>query len=436
MRLLPNRLSFGSSTIASSAQQQESQSVATDVENPAASNDTSVISPLGGDESWSTRSPATIKAPTSRREPPAGSPAKARPVLPNVLPTNRSSMPPIPPRKKDLLDRVFERVEATVCRVGSEPEMPVVMKKRVVVIEEPHDIEEPPIQISDCRDENFEPSPLLRSTTPVRSILKKKKYGKPRESDFLDYFFDNVENMVCRDERAEDNRKDDNSIVAHGDDSEESPSPEFHKLYKLPPASRGTVQKQYRKDVLDYMFECGNQDDTDATQLKIYPTPAKDRDILDYMFECGAGDVEEGDGRDPNERVPPHLKQAGKTMLPRDSNSIISEVISAGSEDSSRIGRVELLRNKKRKMEEQWRMFQLHEPQSRYLVPHAYREKVFTITSSQPQVISRAEALALRMEYERNQRIRRTVIVGIVMFLVGTALILIAASFFWPTGVP
>lgn len=416
--------SHGSGTTASS----KHGSIENDAENPSPQSNPSDSSPLQTEDRYS---PATIRAPSSNREP--SDSAQCRSTIPSKLPM--AARPPRPPPKKDLLDRVFDGVERTVCRVESEPEIPAVMKKKVV-IEERQDSVEPGNISSSAKDDGQreEPCTTERSETPLRSILRKEGSDceakntarTEHKEDFLDYFFENVEGMVCRDKRSDDD-EDDNSIAAREGGTESSSASELQRLGKVARYQASIGDEEHtRKDALDYMFECGRADDMEQ-QLRIYPTPAEDRDILDHLFECGAADVEERDCRDASRRAPLRQEQRAFSALQnRDSNSIIDEVDSAKSEDGIRIGRVEILRNKKRQIEEQRRMLQIPETEPRYLVPRGY---ILASLQAQQPVSARADAAA-----ERSKRIRRTLIIAIVLFLVGTALIFIAASFFWPVA--
>ena len=435
--------SIGSSTIDGSNNRSLDNS---DVENPSSITWGNTGSAMATEDSFS---PIAIKAPRNSHV--TNNPTNARVAIPSTLPTppspnNKSTKSPIPPTK-GLLDRFFENVESTVCRMPLEPEMPVVMNKRVMVDErQDNDVGESPRETISDGDVRENPAPSPKPGTPVRSILKKDAKDDvttlekapadayDHKSDLLDYVFENVESFVCRDKRAED-EKDDNNIVARVAKHDGCSPTQLQRVHKLPRSEGHSTPVPYRRDMLDYMFECGRGDDTEE-HLKIYPTAAKDRDILDYMFECGAGDEEEGDCREVSRRVPLSTEeQEVLSALPnRDSNSIFSGNVSVRSGDSNRIGRVELLRNKKRLLEIQRQRIQTQEPEPRYLVPRGYREKVLTELQAEPGVSTRTQVAALQLKLERSRRIRRTAITGCVMFLVGTALILIAASFFRPTA--
>lgn len=447
--------SMGSSTISSL----HDGSLVSDLENPYPPRSSSIV-----------RAPSVVR----QQSQPQAQSSTATSDLPVVSGETRIQ------HKRDFLDRVFETVESTVCRVRHDRPEPAIIEKTVVV--EGRQIVNLPANRQNNSAESRELPYLARNEgTPRRSILKKQKddvfidlenpqtegdnnyrcseNNQDTKGDVLDYIFENIEGFVCRDKSGD---------IGHGrpakgggiDENDNSSRLKLHRLQKIPTrtdAGETIPVKPHRKDALDYMFECGRTDDTEQN-LVIHPTPAEDRDILDYMFEGRGGEVRDKpavslsgqDFRDPSMRAPmsPERNSALSTIQMRDSNSIVN----APSHDSSRLSRLEMLRNKKRQLESDRMVehFQIDdddddddevdEGSQPYLVPRGYKEKVSMSHSTRSisqsksaEVLSTTRSLVdIQTEIEVNKRTRHTLIAVIVMCFTGVALIIVAVSFFFP----
>ncbi len=412
-------------------------------------------------KSWTPTSPdntiaSTYKAPRARH----GSPT-SKGTIPKDLPLGASAQQAS--KRQDILEQVFHTVDTNVCRTHQEPEIAQVMKKRVS-IDERQDVDGRPASslremhcgdLSRPRQCASPTSSSLPSKSP-KSILKKgsvtkendldpakaepeeEKHGsEPAQSkgDLLDYIFENVESFICRhkngDEKVNKDDTDGNeeSMIENG----QSSSPEqIQRLYKVSTTDEVEVKRSTNKrDVLDYLFECGGTDDADQP-LRIDPIPTKDRDILDYIFECGE-DVLEADSRDPSMRAPltPQDRESSLSFSSlRDCNSIIDAVSSLDPNDNPRIGRAEILRQKKRQLEEQRRFLEYRGNETRYWIPKGQHDEIAMLeTSSRVSM----EALSLvQIELERSKRVQRLLIAGMVMSFVGIVWVVIAITLFFP----
>jgi hypothetical protein len=266
--------------------------------------------------------------------------------------------------------------------------------------------------------------------------------GMAREppGDLLDYIFEGVEKFVCRHE--EEHPEAQGGVYVVGEQVT-SPIERESRLQKIPPPNRDQRQiQEHRRDVLDYMFECGDRDDLEE-KLVIGPTLEKDRDILDHVFECGSTDPvrDPRDSRDFHMRTSTHPLHNDLEIArgrPR-SNSLIEELPSNVAAADRRIGRVDILRMKKRQLEARKHM--VGEPIRRaleemegnkgdYGVPDDIKARV-----AKMQVEARASQFALlqiQEEEQRNLRARLTLVAGATMFVLGTGLIVTAFVFFFP----
>lgn len=367
-----------------------------------------------------------------------------------------------------MVDRVLDSVESNSCQLRAESEIAVAMKKRVM-IDERHNMRVSPTQATTTtcttipaanpparkspksilkRSLKFEVRPnkkhhVDKTSTPLGQSHFKTNSGGPTtvlqpiqyQGDLLDYIFESVESFLCRQDKNEKgqertNNEDNIAGTRNGPD-------QLHRVYKVPSTDTKHIIHTQPKDTLDYIFECGGTDNDDQ-ELRIYSTPAKDRDLLDYMFECADDDMyETPDSRDASFRAPQSPQGHGSAMASRtpnrDSSSIIltSSSSESGSNDTNRIGRAEILRQKKRQIEEKRRSLVIRGEQRLYMVPKGYEDDTTTRTMIISQVSSDALSQA-QCEKERSRTITRVLTGVLAMTVAGVVLVVISISFFFP----
>jgi len=282
-----------------------------------------------------------------------------------------------------------------------------------------------------------------------------KKLAQTSEGDLLDYICEGVEHFVCRhdEDQAGYEAEDDNSIIEEGYSSQQ----------KLPSRSRdpGVRTNEPPRNVLDYMFECGPRDEAEENMVIVRTL----QHILDNVFECGA-DGDDGvvdihkqrppDSRDIEMRAPANSPER-KYARPRSSSYISAYLLDeTPTEDCPPIGRLEILRRKKRRLEARQQMASgrniivEHMDVRSESRPESFddgeslngdldniaTENPNVPTYSRPKIPldSRSPRLAhARRERQNEQRrkVRLTLLAGLLMFLAGAGFIGIAVLIFY-----
>ena len=263
---------------------------------------------------------------------------------------------------------------------------------------------------------------------------------KPRadqEGDILDYVFESVENFICR------NKEDHNDTQAgyEGED-EKSIVENESRLQKIPNKNYEHDQAmEYDRDVLDYVFECGDPGDLEP-EMFFRQRHAKDQTILvDRLIEPGHDNEarrQSLDWKDANVLVPMRLSQLpeGSWACAR-SNSIADEYCSSDetTEESRPIGRLEILRSKKRKLEARQQMVaEYMATESSGLTTKEMDQMEAQLAKSQVEntLSSHLALVEIQPEGEYKQQARLILLASILMFFLGTGFVVAAAVVFFP----
>jgi hypothetical protein len=263
---------------------------------------------------------------------------------------------------------------------------------------------------------------------------------KPRadqEGDILDYVFESVENFICRNK--EDHN--DNQAGYEGED-EKSIVENESRLQKIPNKNYEHDQAmEYDRDVLDYVFECGDPGDLEP-EMFFRQRHAKDQTILvDRLIEPGHDNEarrQSLDWKDANVLVPMRLSQLpeGSWACAR-SNSIADEYCSSDetTEESRPIGRLEILRSKKRKLEARQQMVaEYMATESSGLTTKEMDQMEAQLAKSQVEntLSSHLALVEIQPEGEYKQQARLILLASILMFFLGTGFVVAAAVVFFP----
>ena len=257
------------------------------------------------------------------------------------------------------------------------------------------------------------------------------------EGDMLDYVFESVENFVCR------NKEDPNGY--EGED-EKSITETESRLQKIPHKNHGHVTvMEDKRDILDYVFACADPGDLKSEMVRRPPRPVEDPTILvDRLVERGHEDEIQDqprvDWKDVNVLLPMRLSQLpeGSWAYSRsNSNRLTDESCSSdeATEESRPIGRLEILRIKKRQLEARQQMV------AEYMATESLGQTSKEMDHSEAQIAqgqvqhyesSRVAQVEMHPEGEHNRQARLTLLASILMFLLGTGFVVAAAVVFFP----
>jgi len=257
------------------------------------------------------------------------------------------------------------------------------------------------------------------------------------DGDMLDYVFESVETFVCR------NKEDPNGY--EGED-EKSMAEDESRLQKIPRMNYDhTKVMDNKRDILDCVFACADPGDL-GSEMKIRrpPRPAEDPTILvDRLVECDREDEIQNqlvDWKDANLLLPMRLSQLpeGKWSSARsNSNRMNDQSCSSdeATEESPPIGRLEILRVKKRQLEARQQMV------AEYMATESLGQTSKDMDRLEAQIAqgqvqhyesSRVAQVEIQGEGEHNQQARLTLVASILMFLLGTGFVVAAAVVFFP----
>lgn len=338
-------------------------------------------------------------------------------------------------REGDMLDRVFEGVESTVCRTGQKDHNRLGVHPRShfhfksttqksggsrSADDRNPNSESPRSEETEERDKSYIPSGTV---VPLRSILKKHSFDEEKKEknstnagtsqnapfagshtkesnkDTLDCIFGNTESLLfCRSKKNLDSLRDIPSLMSPDDNS--------------------------------LINDSGTEDSSSPIRLHRL---AGEGDTMDSDFD----DLETAICEEPTSSLPETPTTAGSQQLSMDSSLLNHQndgraaiylssrpqsLLDAASSEDDNNYKLKMLKLKKRQIEERIRS---NSTEPGILVPRGYKEKAIP-----SNIMSLSQSVS---QQEERSKFRKYLLVGIVSFLLAAAMILVGVSFFWPT---